>query len=49
MDKYCVALLVIFFFVIYMDNACNMEGFSLDDAASVDGSGGTVGTGVFHS
>lgn len=39
MDQYCVALLVIVFFIIYMDNQNNMEGFSLDEiSAPVGGS-----------
>ena len=34
MDQYCLALFFIVFFIIYMDNQNNMEGFSLDNLAS---------------
>ena len=34
MDQYCVALLLIVFFIIYMDNKNNMEGFTLDSVSA---------------
>ena len=42
MDQYCVALLVIVFFIIYMDNQNNMEGFTLDEISAPVGGGSNV-------
>jgi hypothetical protein len=40
MDKWCVALLGLFFLMVYIDNQGNLEGFTLDGIASpVSGSG----------